>query len=49
LQDDDDYGYLRAKYLNRWIKLKVAIQYAPNVEELKMATKGIKTTASGIL
>lgn len=32
-----------------WIDLKVAIDYAPNVEELKMAMKGIRTTSSGIL
>jgi len=49
LQDDDNYGYLRAKYLNRWIELKVAIQCAPNVEELKMAIKGSRMAASGIL
>jgi twitching motility protein PilT len=28
---------------------KDAYQYAPNIEELKMALKGIRTTASGIL
>ena len=32
-----------------WIELKVALQYAPNVEELKMALKGIRTISSGIL
>ena len=32
-----------------YIDLKVALQYAPNVEELKMALKGIRSTASGIL
>jgi len=32
-----------------FIDLKVALQYAPNVEELKMALKGIRSTASGIL
>ena len=32
-----------------WIELKVGLEYAPNVEELKMALKGIRTTASGIL
>jgi twitching motility protein PilT len=31
------------------IDAKDAYKYAPNVEELKMALKGIKTTASGIL
>jgi len=34
---------------DEWIELKVALQYAPNVEELKMALKGIRTSASGIL
>jgi len=28
---------------------KDAYQYAPNVDELKMALKGIRTTTSGIL
>lgn len=32
-----------------YIDLKVALQYAPNVEELKMALKGIRSKASGIL
>lgn len=32
-----------------YIDLKIAMQYAPNVEELKMALKGIRSTASGIL
>jgi twitching motility protein PilT len=32
-----------------WIDLKVAMDYAPNVEELKMAMKGIRTSSSGIL
>ena len=32
-----------------WIHLKVALQYAPNQEELKMALKGIRTATSGIL
>jgi len=40
---------LRKLVMEEWIDLKVAIQYAPNVEELKMALKGIRTTASGIL
>ena len=34
---------------DEWIELKVALQYAPNVEELKMALKGIRTSSSGIL
>ena len=32
-----------------WIDLKSALEYAPNVEELKMALKGIRSTAGGIL
>jgi twitching motility protein PilT len=32
-----------------WIDLKVALQYAPNVEELKMALKGIRATTGAIL
>jgi twitching motility protein PilT len=32
-----------------WIDLKTALQYAPNVEELKMALKGIRASAGGIL
>jgi hypothetical protein len=32
-----------------YIELRVAEQYAPNVEELKMALKGIRSTAGGIL
>jgi twitching motility protein PilT len=32
-----------------WIDLRVALDYAPNVEELKMAMKGIRTSSSGIL
>lgn len=32
-----------------WIDLKVALEYAPNVEELKMALKGIRTATGGIL
>ena len=40
---------LRTMVEEEWIDLKVALQYAPNVEELKMALKGIRTTAGGIL
>ena len=40
---------LRLLVEGRWIELKVALQYAPNVEELKMALKGIRTSAGGIL
>jgi twitching motility protein PilT len=32
-----------------WIDLKVAYEYAPNVEELKMALKGMRSAVSGIL
>ncbi|MHC5156729.1 MAG: type IV pilus twitching motility protein PilT [Planctomycetota bacterium] len=32
-----------------YIDLKVGLEYAPNVEELRMALKGIRSTASGIL
>jgi twitching motility protein PilT len=34
---------------DEYIDLKVAMQYAPNVEELKMALKGIRSSSSGIL
>jgi twitching motility protein PilT len=34
---------------NGSIDPKDAYRYAPNLEELKMAMKGIRTTASGIL
>lgn len=40
---------LRRLVEEEYIDLKVALQYAPNVEELKMALKGIRSTASGIL
>lgn len=40
---------LRRLVEEEYIDLKVAMQYAPNVEELKMAMKGIRSTASGIL
>ena len=40
---------LRSLVEGEWIDLKVALQYAPNVEELKMALKGIRTTGGGIL
>ena len=32
-----------------WIDMKVALQNAPNVEELKMALKGIRATAGAII
>jgi hypothetical protein len=31
------------------VDLKVALECAPNTEELRMALKGIRTSASGIL
>jgi len=34
---------------NEYIELKAAYESAPNAEELKMALKGVRTTASGIL
>jgi len=40
---------LRKLVVDEWIDLKVGLQYAPNVEELKMALKGIRTSASGIM
>lgn len=40
---------LRRLVAEEWIELKVALEYAPNVEELKMALKGIRTSTSGIL
>ena len=32
-----------------FVDLKTAVQYAPNVEELKMALKGVRTSSGGIL
>lgn len=40
---------LRALVMDEWVELKVALEYAPNVDELKMALKGIRTSTSGIL
>ena len=40
---------LRKLVEEEWIELKVAMQYAPKAEELKMALKGIRATASGII
>jgi len=40
---------LRLLVEEEYIALKVAEQYAPNVEELKMALKGIRSSTSGIL
>ncbi len=40
---------IRKLVQEEWIDLKVGRQYAPNVEELDMALKGIRSAASGIL
>ena len=40
---------LRLLVEGEWIDYKVAMQYAPNREELKMALKGIRTSSGGIL
>lgn len=40
---------LRRLVEEEYIDLKKALEYAPNVEELKMAMKGIRSGASGIL
>lgn len=40
---------LRTMVEEEWIELAVAKQYAPNVEELKMALKGIRTSPGAIL
>ena len=40
---------LRKLVEEEYIDLKVALEYAPNVEELKMALKGIRSSSSGIL
>jgi len=32
-----------------WIDMKVALQNAPNLDELKMALKGIRSTSTGVL
>jgi twitching motility protein PilT len=40
---------LRVLVEKEWIELKVALQYAPKAEELKMAIKGIRATATGII
>jgi twitching motility protein PilT len=40
---------LRKLVEEEYIDLKKALEYAPNVEELKMAMKGIRSGASGIL
>ena len=40
---------LRILVEEEWIDLKVALQYAPKKEELTMALKGIRATATGII
>ena len=40
---------LRKLVEEEYIDLKTALEYAPNVEELKMALKGIRSSSSGIL
>ncbi len=40
---------LRELVEKEWVDYKVALQYAPNREELKMAVKGIRTSAGSIL
>jgi twitching motility protein PilT len=40
---------LRVLVEQEWIELKVALQFAPKAEELKMALKGIRATATGII
>lgn len=40
---------LRRLVEEEYIDLKIALQYAPNVEELKMALKGIRSSAGSIL
>jgi twitching motility protein PilT len=40
---------LRTLVADEWVDLKVALECAPNTEELRMALKGIRTSASGIL
>jgi twitching motility protein PilT len=40
---------LRLLVEEEYVELKVAMEHAPNVEELKMAMKGIRTSSGGIL
>ena len=40
---------LRVLVMQGGVELKTALQHAPNADELKMAIKGIRATASGIL
>ncbi|MBN1456876.1 MAG: PilT/PilU family type 4a pilus ATPase [Sedimentisphaerales bacterium] len=40
---------LRLLVEKEWVDLRVALQYAPNKEELKMAMKGIRASSGGIL
>ena len=40
---------LRRLVADEWIDIKVGLEYAPNVEELKMALKGIRASSGTIL
>jgi len=40
---------LRRLVAEEWIDIKVGLEYAPNVEELKMALKGIRASSGAIL
>ncbi|MCK5565074.1 MAG: PilT/PilU family type 4a pilus ATPase [Planctomycetes bacterium] len=40
---------LRSLVEKEWVDLRVALKYAPNKEELKMAMKGIRASSGGIL
>jgi len=40
---------LRRLVEEEWIDLKIAMEHAPNAEELKMAMKGIRTSSGSIL
>ncbi len=40
---------IRGLVEEEWIDLRTAKRYAPNVEELEMALKGIRSGTSGIL
>lgn len=40
---------LRVLVQEEWVDRKIALEYAPNVEELKMALKGIRSSSSSVL
>jgi twitching motility protein PilT len=40
---------LRILVKDEWVDRKLALEYAPNVEELKMALKGIRSSSSSVL